>query len=106
MVDQGADETAIEVSRARGLLLDTHQPRQVTTPIVARSDLILVMDDEQLKRLLRRYPEARGKIFKLGKWLGNKDIVDPYLRNAEFFELVYDEIDNAIETWLSHLSTT
>lgn len=104
MVDQGADETAMEVSRARGLSLDAHRPRQMSTPIIANADLIMVMDDGHLERLVRRYPEARGKTFKLGKWLGNKDIVDPYLRNAEFFGLVYDEIDNAIESWLPHLS--
>ena len=104
MVDQGADETAIEVSRARGLYLDTHQPRQMKTSIMASSDLIMVMDDGHMERLLRRYPEARGKTFKLGKWLGDKDIVDPYLRNAEFFELVYNEIDRAIESWLPRLS--
>ena len=104
MVDQGADETAAGVSRARGLSLDTHQPRQMKTPIMSSADLILVMDDGHLERLLRRYPDARGKTFKLGKWLGNKDIVDPYLRNEAFFELVYDEIDKAIESWLPHLA--
>ena len=104
MVDQGADETAMEVSRARGLSLEAHEPRQMKTAIMASSDLILVMDDGHLERLLKRYPEARGKTFKLGKWLGDKDIVDPYLKNAEYFGLVYDEIDKAIESWLPHLS--
>lgn len=106
MVNQGADETAMAVSGERGLSLGSHQPRQVKTPIVAGTDLLLVMDDGHLERLLRRYPEARGKTFKLGKWLGDKDIVDPYLRNAAFFGLVYDEIDKAIESWLPHLPKT
>ena len=104
MIDQGADETAAAVSRARGLSLEKHQPRQMKSPIMSSADLILVMDDGHLDRLLKRYPDARGKTFKLGKWLGNKDIVDPYLRNETFFELVYDEIDKAIESWLPHLA--
>ena len=103
MVDQGADEVAVRVSSERGLSLDKHQPRQLKTPIMSSADLILVMDDGHLERLLKRYPEARGKTFKLGKWLGDKDIVDPYLRDETFFALVYDEIDKAIESWLPHL---
>lgn len=106
MLNQGAEGTAIEVSRARGLSLDTHRPRQLKAPIIATADLLLVMDESHMKQLLRRYPEARGKTFKLGKWLDDKNIVDPHLRSAEFFGLVYDEIDKAIDSWLPHLAET
>ena len=104
MVNQGADKAAIRVGNERGLMLETHTPRQITTAIVAESDLILVMDDGHYEKLLKRYAEARGKTFKLGKWFNNKDIVDPYLRNDDFFKLVYDEIDKAIDSWLPHLN--
>ena len=104
LVDEGADTTALEVARERGVDMTPHVARQLSTARVAGSDLVLVMDDEHLRRLLKRYPEARGKTFKLGKWLGDKNIVDPYLKPASFFALVYDEIDAAIETWLKHLA--
>jgi protein-tyrosine phosphatase len=103
VLGHGAEETGIRVSASRGYSLDQHQPQQMRSPIVASSDLILVMDDEHLDTLIRRYPEARGKAFKLGKWLGNKDIVDPYLRGEDFFGLVFDEIERAITAWLVHL---
>ena len=104
LVDEGADTTGVEVARERGVDMTPHVARQLNTAKVAGSDLVLVMDDEHLRRLLKRYPEARGKTFKLGKWLGDKNIVDPYLKPASFFALVYDEIDAAIETWLKHLA--
>ena len=104
LVDEGADTTGVEVARERGVDMTPHVARQLNTAKVAGSDLVLVMDDEHLRRLLKRYPEARGKTFKLGKWLGDKNIVDPYLKPASFFALVYDEIDVAIETWLKHLA--
>ena len=104
LVDEGADTTGVEVARERGVDMTPHVARQLNTAKVAGSDLVLVMDDEHLRRLLKRYPEARGKTFKLGKWLGDKNIVDPYLKPASFFSLVYDEIDAAIETWLKHLA--
>ena len=104
LVDEGAEATGCEVALERGVEMGPHLARQISTPIVSSADLILVMDDDHLRRLLKRYPEARGKTFKLGKWLGDKNIVDPHLKPATFFSLVYDEIDAAIETWLKHLA--
>ena len=104
LVDKGADTTGLQVALERGIDMTSHVARQLSTAKVASSDLVLVMDDDHLRRLLRRYPEARGKTFKLGKWLGDKNIVDPYLKPTAFFALVYDEIDAAIETWLKHLA--
>ena len=104
LVDKGADATGLEVAAERGVDMTPHVAQQLNTAKVAGSDLVLVMDDDHLRRLLKRYPEARGKTFKLGKWLGDKNIVDPYLKPASFFALVYDEIDAAIETWLKHLA--
>ena len=104
LVDEGADTTGLQIARERGVDMMPHVARQLNTAKVAGSDLVLVMDDDHLRRLLKRYPEARGKTFKLGKWLGDKNIVDPYLKPASFFALVYDEIDAAIETWLKHLA--
>jgi len=51
MVDEGADDTAIEFSRIRGLSRDAHQPHQMNTLIMASSDLILMMDGRQMERL-------------------------------------------------------
>ena len=104
LVDEGADTTGLEVARNRGVDMTPHIARQLNTTKVAGSDLVLVMDDDQLRRLLKRYPEARGKTFKLGRWLDDKNIVDPYRKPASFFALVYDEIDAAIGTWLKHLA--
>ena len=105
MVDQPADETGFTVSKQRSVDMTGHIARQLRSEIVAGADLLLVMDDGHLSRLLKKYPEARGKTFKLGKWLGDKNIVDPYKRPADFFELVFTEIDKAIDSWLQHLST-
>ena len=104
LVDEGANTTGLGAAAERGVDMTPHVARQISTAIMAGADLILVMDDDHLRRLLKRYPEARGKTFKLGKWLGDKNIVDPHLKPASFFALVYDEIDKAIETWLKHLA--
>ena len=102
MVDHEADATGLRVASDRGVDLSQHRGKQITRALVGQSDLILVMDDEHLSRLHKRYPEARGKSFKLAKLVGNKNIVDPYLKAHSFFELVFDEIDAAVDAWLPH----
>ena len=104
MVDYEADATGQAVARDRGIDMSGHKAKQVTRPLIGQSDLILVMDDEHLSRLHRKYPDSRGKSFKLGKLKGDKNIVDPYLKSQNFFELVFNEIDEAVETWLPHFN--
>ena len=104
MVDYEADATGQAVARGRGIDMSAHKAKQVTRSLIGKSDLILVMDDEHLSRLHRKYPDARGKSFKLGKLKGDKNIVDPYLKSQSFFELVFNEIDEAVETWLPHFN--
>ena len=104
MVNYEADATAQAVARDRGIDMSKHKARQVTRSLIGQSDLILVMDDEHLSRLHRKYPDSRGKSFKLGKLRGDKNIVDPHLKSQSFFELVFNEIDEAVETWLPHFN--
>ena len=104
MVDYEADATGQAVARDRGVDMSEHKAKQVTRSLIGQSDLILVMDDEHLSRLHRKYPDSRGKSFKLGKLKGDKNIVDPYLKSQSFFELVVNEIDEAVETWLPHFN--
>ena len=104
MVDYEADATGQAVARGRGIDLSEHKAKQVSRHLIGQSDLILVMDDEHLSRLHRKYPDSRGKSFKLGKLKGDKNIVDPYLKSQSFFELVFNEIDEAVETWLPHFN--
>lgn len=104
MVDYEADSTGQAVARDRGIDMSAHKAKQLTRSMIGQSDLILVMDDEHLSRLHRKYPDSRGKSFKLGKLRGNKNIVDPYLKSHSFFELVFNEIDEAVDTWLPHFN--
>lgn len=103
MVGDPADETGLSLAANRGVDMSQHVARQVNRQMIAQADLVLVMDDEHMERLLRKYPEARGKSFKLGKWRDNKNIVDPYMKSEDFFGLVLDEIDKSVETWLPHI---
>ena len=58
LVDHEADPTGLSVAQDRGIDLSNHKGRQITRAMVGKSDLILVMDDEHLHRLHRRYRGA------------------------------------------------
>lgn len=98
-----ADAMGQQLAEQRGIDLSAHVAKQVDRRLVNTSDIIIVMDDSHLKGLFRKYPEARGKTFKLAKWLGDKNIGDPYQKSAEFFGIVFDEIDKAVASWQGKL---
>ena len=103
LVGEGADAQGLALAQERGLDLNAHVAQQVDRRMVNTADLILVMDEGHLKRLFSKYPEARGKTFKLARWLGDKNIGDPYQKSNEFFSIVFDEIDKAVDSWKGKL---
>jgi protein-tyrosine phosphatase len=98
-----ADSTAKQLAQAHGINMDSHQGRQLNSQLVAQNNVILVMEQRHLDDLHSRYPEARGKTFLLGKWLGDKEIPDPYRKSTEAFDHVYTLIDSACSAWQKYL---
>ncbi|WMN61188.1 low molecular weight phosphotyrosine protein phosphatase [Pseudoalteromonas xiamenensis] len=98
-----ADAMAQHVVAEHGLDLSGHAGRQLTSALVAQNAVILVMEQRHLTDLCLRYPQARGKTFLLGKWLGDKEIPDPYKQSREAFEHVYQLIESATSAWSKYL---
>ncbi|KAF7788297.1 protein-tyrosine phosphatase [Pseudoalteromonas rubra] len=103
LVDKPADQMAKELASQNGIDMSAHKGQQVNTSLVAQNSVILVMEQRHLEDLCSRYPQARGKTFLLGKWLGDKEIPDPYRQSREAFEHVYDLIDSACGAWQKYL---
>ncbi|KZN58225.1 phosphotyrosine protein phosphatase [Pseudoalteromonas luteoviolacea CPMOR-1] len=103
LVDKGADSMASELAQVNGIDMSAHKGRQISSSLVSSNALILVMEQRHVQDLCARYPEARGKTFLLGKWLGDKEIPDPYRQSREAFEHVYDLIDSACGAWQKYL---
>ncbi len=61
------------------------------------------MEQRHINDLCARYPQARGKTFLLGKWVGDKEIPDPYRQSQEAFKHVYELIDSACSAWQKYL---
>ncbi|MCO7198248.1 low molecular weight protein-tyrosine-phosphatase [Pseudoalteromonas sp. OANN1] len=100
---KAADMLAQELAKEQGIDMSEHRGRQLTGTLVAQNSLILVMEQRHLTDLCSRYPHARGKTFLLGKWIGDKEIPDPYRQSREAFEHVYELIDSACGAWQQYL---
>jgi len=98
-----ADAQAQQIASAHNIDMSEHQGRQITSNLVANNSVILVMEHRHVNDLCARYPQARGKTFLLGKWIGDKEIPDPYRQSQEAFEHVYALIDSACSAWQKYL---
>ncbi|WP_199528525.1 low molecular weight protein-tyrosine-phosphatase [Pseudoalteromonas sp. bablab_jr010] len=98
-----ADAQAKQIATAHNIDMSEHQGRQITSNLVANNSVILAMEQRHVNDLCARYPQARGKTFLLGKWIGDKEIPDPYRQSQEAFEHVYALIDSACSAWQKYL---
>jgi protein-tyrosine phosphatase len=103
LVGKPMDPFAREVLAQHGIPADDHCAVQLERQHAQEADLILVMEKELVDAVLRIAPDARGKTFTLGKWLGDRAIHDPYKQSRAAFEHSFVLIQEAIVTWLKHL---
>ena len=102
LIDQGADEYAIEVMSEHGIDGTTHRARQLDHEIVKRNELILVMEHWQKKEIESLYPYARGRVHLLGKW-ADVEISDPYKKSKDAFVHAFEKINKACDQWCNKL---
>ncbi|MBC7989488.1 MAG: low molecular weight phosphotyrosine protein phosphatase [Luteimonas sp.] len=97
------DPLAESVLAEHGLSAKSHVARQVDVSLISAADVVLAMDRRHLSAIHALVPHARGKTFLLGKWQGDIEIADPYGRQRQAFEQAYRMIDEAVDSWRSHL---
>jgi protein-tyrosine phosphatase len=105
LAGQPIDPCAGSVLEAHGLSATSHVARQVREAMIDAADLVLVMEKAQILAVHALAPDAVGKTFLLGKWLGAVDIPDPFRRKQEHFEHVYRMIELAIGSWCERFSS-
>lgn len=96
----------------RGLTLE-HRCRQVRESDFNDFDLIIGMDDANLRALRRMAPtvEAETKVKPMARWVRTlasryDHIPDPYYEGAEGFELVLDLLQDACQNLYTELTET
>jgi protein-tyrosine phosphatase len=103
LVGHPADPSSIEVMADHGYDIGSHRAQQATPALLDWADLIFALDQGHFDWLTQRSPHLRGRVFKLGKWQGNRDIQDPYQLPKAAFLRAYNDIFESVDAWLAKL---
>lgn len=101
--DSPLEPTASRVLEEHGHAPGSHKARQLTSDAVSDADLILVMEQRHIEGVLSLAPQARGKVFLLGKWQSDREIMDPYRQGKSAFVHAYTLIEQATQAWARRL---
>ncbi|HWF60258.1 MAG TPA: ATP-grasp domain-containing protein [Nitrospira sp.] len=95
-------------ARELHISLDDHATTQLDADLVSNSDLIVVMEVGQKKRVLSLYPESKGKVVLLGCFdaKGPLEIGDPYGRPIENFRSCFSQIVRCCDNLAKELMLT
>lgn len=99
---QGPDKRSIATAKNRGLDISCQIARQLKVNDFTEFDHIYVMDNSNLRDVLRLAPneaaKAKVKLMMDEIFPGqNVDVPDPYFGGDEGFDKVYDMLDEACE---------
>lgn len=95
LVGEPADPLSVALAAEQGMDLSAHRAQQVSSLMCQHADLILVMEQDQRAELERRYPQVRGKVFRLG----TQDVADPFRMPRTAFETAYADIARGVADW-------
>jgi protein-tyrosine-phosphatase len=104
---RAADPMALRAAQARGIDLGGHTASRVTSEQVAASDVIFVMDVDQVVTMRRRFAAAADRTFLLTCLAPAipMEIRDPYDGDAGQFHRCFDQISRAVRPIVQALNT-
>ncbi len=102
LVGSPADEVAVRLMVERGIDISEHRAVQVSRDMCLRADLVLTMDNDQRRRLEESYPQACGRIFRVGEFI-KQDVPDPYRQPESMFRISLALLEAGIREWLKRI---
>lgn len=99
-----AHETVLAIAARERIEIDAHRlAATITRSDVMAATLILAMERGQRLMLIRRFPEATGKVFLLDE---RQDVPDPMGQPEPVFAVVWRQIEDGVIRWLRRLRET
>lgn len=103
LTGKDADFQAIKTALKHGVVVAGHTARQLTVEMCDKADLILVMEPEQIDKVADIQPSARSKTILFAQWLNKKTVPDPFRQSSEMFEAVFQQLEEAAQSWAQKL---
>lgn len=100
-----ATPASATVAGRHGFDLSRHSSRSLTPALVAGSDLLVTMTAAHKQNILRRFPQAEGRVVTLGELSGNGgDVDDPIGGPLEEYVRTYNLLAGWIEAALPQMA--
>ncbi len=103
MVGYPADPHSVYIMQERGIDISTHLARQVDHYMLADADLILTMEHQHNQYLRAKFMGTTGKVHLIGKWLNNREIVDPVGKDERAFRVAMANIEKGLNLWVEKI---
>ncbi|WP_213878579.1 low molecular weight protein-tyrosine-phosphatase [Pseudomonas sp. dw_358] len=97
------EPTAKEVLDDFNVASYEHRASQVTLQQLHWADLVLVMEHNHLRSVLKLAPEVRGKVCLIGRFRDDMEVADPFRRPKGAFVDTYNSLTRCVDDWLPHL---
>lgn len=89
---------ACDAMQERGLNIDHHRSRALSSYLLADVDLVLCMGESHKQVILQALPEYADKVFTLAEYVGETgDIADPWGGDAAEYRDCADQIEDLIK---------
>jgi len=103
-----SDPKMVDYLSKNGIPVESHESRQVTKDDMDWADLVLVMERDHASAIEGLWPETKGKVELLGKFLSEDqtvvdDIVDPFGKSQYHYRLAQAQISLAVRSLVKEL---
>ena len=103
-----SDAKMVDYLSKNGIPVESHESRQVTKEDMDWADLVLVMERDHASAIEGLWPETKGKVELLGKFLSEDqtvvdDIVDPFGKSQYYYRLAQAQISLAVRSLVKEL---
>lgn len=96
---------AIDAMDARGLNIDHHRSRALSSYLLADADLVLCMSKSHRDIILSALPEMADKVFTLAEYVGeDAEIADPFGGDSAEYNACADQIEALLDKLAAKLT--
>jgi protein-tyrosine-phosphatase len=98
-IGQDMNPAAKKTLAALGVGAEGHRAQMLTDYDVEEASVILTMTDAQMQEILRRHPQAKGKVHSLADYTrSGQGVADPYGGDEASYKAAATEISDALDS--------
>ncbi|MGI4984356.1 MAG: low molecular weight protein-tyrosine-phosphatase [Janthinobacterium lividum] len=97
-----ADKVVSEMLARRGMDLSVHRSRRLTVDMIRAAQLVLVMEQHQIRGVEAMDSSSKGKVHLLGKW-DDVEIGDPYRQDESVYRGSAELVERSVANWIKKI---